>query len=181
MKQEAQLIKKIQKNGNRKAADLLIRHYYDEIYAYIFKQILDKHQAMDITQDIFITVLRSIQTYDATKAGFRTWLYRISTNKLIDSYRKNNRMPIEVSISEEILSEDSELFLNFTNKDLLDKINYFLTSVETVSQQVFRLKVFGNYSFREIALMLSMPESTVKSKYYRLLKIIREEYGDDYE
>lgn len=181
MKKEAQLIKKIQKNGNRKAADQLIRHYYDEIYAYIFKQILDKHQAMDITQDIFIAVLRSIQTYDARKAGFRTWLYRISTNKLIDYYRKNARIPTEVNISEEIISEDSELFLNFTNKDLLDKINHYLISIEMTSQQVFRLKVFGSYAFREIAVILSIPESTVKSKYYRLLKIIREEYGDDYE
>lgn len=181
MKKEIQLIKKIQKNGNRKAADQLIRHYYDEIYAYIFKQILDKHQAMDITQDIFITVLRSIQTYDAKKASFRTWLYRLSTNKLIDYYRKNARTTHDESISEEFLSEDSELFLNFTNKALLNNINNYLNSVEATSQQVFRLKVFGNYAFREIAVLVSMPESTVKSKYYRLLKMIREEFGDEYE
>lgn len=181
MKREAQLIKKIQKNGNRKAADLLIRQYYDEIYAYIFKQILDKHQAMDITQDIFITMLRSIHTYNANKASFRTWLYRVSTNKLIDYYRKNTRIPREESISEEVLSDEPHLFSNFNNKYLLDKINHYLTSIETTSQQVFRLKVFGSYSFREIAVTLSMSESTAKSKYYRLLKIIREEFDEDYE
>ena len=163
MKKEAQLIKRIQKNCNRKAADQLIRHYYDEIYAYIFKQILDKHQAMDITQDIFITVLRSIQTYDETKAGFRTWLYRLSTNKLIDYYRKNARTTHDESISEEVFSEDIDLFLNFTNKALLENINNYLNKVEVLSQQVFRLIVFGNYAFREISVTLSMPESTVKS------------------
>lgn len=181
METEVHLIKKIQKNGNRKAADQLIRHYYDEIYGYVFKQILDKHKAMDITQEIFITVLRSIHTYDASKAGFRTWLYRISTNKLIDYYRKNARTPIDESISEQVLSDEAEMFDNFHNKNLLDKINHYLTSVETTSQQIFRLKVFGNYIFQEIALTLSMSESTVKSKYYRLLKTIREEFGDEYQ
>ncbi len=181
MKKEAQWIKQIQKNGNRKAADQLIRHYYDEIYAYIFKQLLDKHQAMDLTQEIFITVLQSIHTYRAEKASFRTWLYRVSTNKLIDYYRKNARLPEEESLSNQVISDKKEWFADFENKQLLDRINHYLTGIEFMSQQVFRLKVFGHYSFREIAGILSASESTVKSKYYRLLKRIREEFGDEYE
>lgn len=181
LKNELQLIKKIQKYGDRDAADQLIRFYYDEIYGYVFKQILDKHQAMDISQEIFITVLRSIHTYNAAKSSFRTWLYRVSTNKLIDYYRKNDRTSSDKSISDQVLTDESELFIDFNNKYLLDKINHYLTRVEISSQQVFRLKVFGNYLFKEIAIILSLPESTVKSKYYRLLKTVREEFSDEYE
>lgn len=178
---ERRLIKKIQKSGDRKAADQLIRTYYDEIYAYVYKQVYDKHRAMDITQDIFIAMLRSISTYDAKKAGFRTWLYRIGTNKLIDYYRQITRMRWEVDITEQIIPDDSHLSFDFENKELLQKITAYLSTFEGTSQQIFRLKVFGDYPFWEIAMALSMPESTVKSKYYRLLKIIRKEYGDEYQ
>ena len=75
------------KLGSRKAADELFERYYREIYAYIFKQCRDKELAMDLTQDTFVAAFRGIRSFNENKSGFRTWLYRVASNKITDYYR----------------------------------------------------------------------------------------------
>lgn len=152
---ENRLIIRIQKTGNRNAADELIRKYYDEIYTYIYKQVLDKHTAMDVTQNIFISMLQSISTYDNKKAGFRTWLYRIATNKAIDYFRKNSTERRRVAVMGEYDIQDQMVFtLNIENKELLLRLQNFINSFDVNSQQIFRLKIFAEYTFSQIAANL---------------------------
>ena len=94
--QEQKWIKRIKLFGSKKDADQLVRSYYDEIYIFVLRQINDAETALDLTQDIFIAVLQSISAYKKEMAGFRTWVYRIATNKVID-YRKKYS-PIVVDI-----------------------------------------------------------------------------------
>ena len=93
VEQERKWIREIQRRGSREAADRLIRVYYDEIY----RQTGNKEDAMDLTQSIFIAVLRAIPSYQPEKASFRTWIYRIAANKVIDARRKNRPsfLPLE--------------------------------------------------------------------------------------
>ena len=86
--QEQKWIRRIKLFGSKKDADQLVRSYYDEIYIFVFRQINDTEKALDLTQDIFISLLQSIAAYRKQMASFRTWLYRIATNKVTD-YRKN--------------------------------------------------------------------------------------------
>jgi RNA polymerase sigma-70 factor (ECF subfamily) len=179
--EEKRLISRIQRTGNRKAADELIRKYYDEIYIYAYKQISDKHTAMDVTQNIFISMLQSISTYDSKKAGFRTWLYRIGTNKIIDYFRRNSAERRRVTdIGEYDIQDQMTFTIDIENRELLLRLQDYINSLDVNSQQIFRLKIFAEYTFTQIADVLSLPESTIKSKYYRLLKMIREEFKDEY-
>ena len=47
-------------------------------------------------------------------------------------------------------------------------------------QQIYRLHVYGDYTFAEISKIVEIPEATVKTKYYRLMKDIRKEFADEY-
>ena len=80
MDQEARWIRDIQKRGSRTAAESLISAYYDEIYRFTCRQTGNREDAMDLTQNIFLAVLRAIHTYNGKQAAFRTWLYRIAVN-----------------------------------------------------------------------------------------------------
>lgn len=178
---EMRLIRKIQRTGNKAAADTLIREYYDEIYRYVYKQTSDKHTAMDLTQNIFISMLQSISNYDGKQASFRTWLYRIATNKTIDYLRGRTTERKHVLDIEDIdIPDEAEFTHQIEIKALLSRLQNYVNSLEMDLQQIFRLKFFGEYTFAQIAALLSIPESTVKSKYYRLLKILREEFKDEY-
>ncbi len=57
---ELRLIKKIQRNGDRAAADKLVRYYYDEIYGFVRKQVPNLDIALELTQEIFISMLKTI-------------------------------------------------------------------------------------------------------------------------
>lgn len=182
MNEEIRLIRKIQRTGSRTAADALIRNYYDEVYRYVYKQISDKHTAMDLTQNIFIAVLKSIARYDGKKASFRTWLYRIATNKTIDYLRSCTKERTYLLNIEDLDIPDEDEFTRQTElKDFTSRVQNYVNALESDAQQIFRLKFFGGYTFAEIAALLPLPESTVKSKYYRLLKMLREEFRDEYD
>ena len=77
MDQEQKWIRRIQRRSSEKDADALIRKYYSEIFAYAYKQVSDRETALDLTQEIFIAVLRSLHTYDSGRATFRTGLQPI--------------------------------------------------------------------------------------------------------
>ena len=72
---DQKLIRAIIHHGSRQAADQLIQTYYDEIYWFCFWQTGNKEDAMGLTQTIFLAVLRSLPSYDGSRASFRTWLY----------------------------------------------------------------------------------------------------------
>ncbi len=178
MDQENKLIRNIQKKQDRKAADILISRYYDEIYIYAFRQTGHKETAMDLTQDIFIAMLQSISHYDHKKAGFRTWLYRIATNKIID-FRRRDLSPTTF-IDDLQIGDDFDFTKAWEDAELLDQIDRYLNRVDQMSQQIFRLHTYGGHHFNEIAAMLSLSESTVKTKYYRLSRLIRKEFAHEY-
>ncbi|WP_422659809.1 RNA polymerase sigma factor [Paenibacillus sp. EC2-1] len=181
MNGEIRLIRKIQRTGSKAAADILIREYYDEIYIYVFRQISEKQSAMDLTQTIFISMLQSISNYDRKQASFRTWLYRIATNKTIDYLRSRSVKSKLVLLVEDVdIPDEAEFARQIEMKDLLLRLQGYVNTLEVDIQQIFRLKFFGEYTFSQIAALFAVPESTVKTKYYRLLKMLREEFKDEY-
>ncbi len=182
--QERKLIRKIKLFGSSKDADTLVRFYYDEIYYFVAKQINDKDTAYDLTQEIFISMLHSIGSYQEKVASFRTWLYRIATNKVIDFRRKT--VPQTVSLEDFEKSEDTvyweqiDYIKILAQKQLLTKIEHYVSAFRTDIQQIFRLHIYGEQTFQEISIMIGIPEASVKSKYYRLVKQIRKEFNNEY-
>lgn len=177
MEDEEKWIRKLFKKPKCKEADLLIRSYYDEIYRYVYRQIGNKETAMDITQEIFISMLKSIKTYDSSKSAFRTWLYKIATNKIIDHKRKK---VIDTTPLEELkVSTLNDFTKDIELNELVKKIQAKINTMELQIQQIFRLHIYGEYTFGEIGVMLGQKEATVKTKYHRLIKQLREEYLDE--
>lgn len=174
MEREHKLIREIQRNGSRSAADELIGAYYDEIYIFAYRQTGSKEDAMDLTQEIFIAILRSLQSYDNRKAAFRTWLYRIASNKIIDSRRKVR--PEMTPIEDEGLADEEDYVSDVCDKVLLEQIERYVSGLDPEIQTVFRLHLYGEKSFPEIAAIQGQPEAAVKARYYRLMHRLRKEF-----
>jgi len=176
-KQIRKCIAKLQKKSDEKAANALISNYYHEIYCYMYKQTIDKELAMDLTQEIFVSMLQSIKNYDEKKSNFRTWLYRIATNKVVDYYRSKAFREVRITeFMEEDLADEADFSLNIERKLELEQIIDCVNQLDVTRQKIFRLKIFGEYSFVEIAGMMKIPESTVKTKYYATQKMIRTQF-----
>lgn len=178
VKDETGLIRKIQKNASRTAADLLVRKYYQEIYVYVYRQIGNREDAMDLTQEIFISVLSTIRYYDPKKSSFRTWLYRIATNKVIDHRRHNKPIWQSLEDMETEIADPRDAAVEFQNSQLLSDIEDFVSGADDSSQMIFRLHIYDDATFKDIAEVMNLSENTVKTKYYRLQNQIRKEFGD---
>ncbi|QIB68552.1 RNA polymerase sigma factor [Aminipila butyrica] len=179
MNDEQCLIRRIQKKGDRKAADCLVRLYYEEIFRFIRKQTFDEEIALDLTQSSFISMLRTIAHYDPKKAGFRTWLYKIATNKTVDYFRSHAGQLIKVLPLDEV---EPTVATDFTKQiedaEFARKVEDFIARFPGDTQRIFRLHIFGGYTFMEIAEGLGIPEGTAKTTYYRLIHILRKEFSD---
>ena len=172
---EEQWIREIQRRGSRSAADKLIRAHYDEIYRFVYRQTGSKEDAMDLTQSIFLALLRALPSYRPERASFRTWLYRIAANKVIDAHRRAR--PLCLPLEETELPTGEDFIARIQDRALLAKIEAYVSGLDPQTQSVFRLRLYGQQPFGEIAATLGEPEATLKSRYYRLLGRLRKEFG----
>ena len=131
---------------------------------------------MDLTQSIFVAVLRALPGYRAERASSRTWLYRIAANKVIDARRKSRPVSLPIEEMESPAAED--FVARVHDRALLEVIEGYVSGLDPGEQAVFRLRIYGEKTFPEIAA-LREPEAAVKSRYYRLLGRLRKEFGSD--
>jgi RNA polymerase sigma-70 factor (ECF subfamily) len=177
---ELRLIRSIRRNGDRAAADALIRKYYGEIYGFVRKQVRSADIALDLTQEIFISVLRTIAHFDPKgAASFRTWLYRAAVNKIVDWFRSRayHILTETLSLDEAEPIDASDFTARLANDGFSEEIYAYLRDLPPDTQTIFRLHVFGEYTFSEIAAALVLPEGSVKSKYYRLINLLKKEFA----
>lgn len=172
--QEKRLIKNTLK-GDMQSADKLIKHYYKEIYAYVYRQTSSKETSMDITQEIFISVLNTLHTFDSKKASFRTWLYAVASNKIYDYYRSKRIVFEPFDISEIEIADESDFTQVVETHETAKDAMRILVMQDKQIQQIVGLKIFSSLTFREIGQILQLNENTVRTKYYAVLSKLRKE------
>src|SRR5258705_7433814 len=72
--------------GDQRAWDLIVRQYWRKVFNVAYKFVGKHDEAEDLTQDIFLKIFRSLDTFDR-RANFQTWLISVSRNLCIDHYR----------------------------------------------------------------------------------------------
>lgn len=72
--------------------DEIVRTYGDRVYKLAFRLSGNKHDAEDITQEVFIRVFKSLDRYEP--GSFTGWLHRITTNVFLDMVRRRSRVRI---------------------------------------------------------------------------------------
>lgn len=146
---------------------------------------------MAVTQESMIAALQSLPSYDPEQGAFSTWLYRIATYKVIDMLRAahgNRIMPAATVLL--VDPEDDQTFdppddrvrdmaSLMADRDLIARVERRVAGSDPPVQQIYRLHLYAGLSFAEIAQMTNDPESTVKTRYYRLLAGLRKEFSDE--
>src|SRR5882757_5210616 len=73
-------------NGDQSAWDQIVRLYWRRVFNVAYKFVGKHDQAEDLTQDVFLKLFKSLDTFDR-RANFQTWLISVSRNLCIDHYR----------------------------------------------------------------------------------------------
>src|SRR5690242_6038424 len=73
-------------NGDQLAWEQIVKQYWRKVFNVAYKFVGKHDEAEDLTQDIFLKIFKSLDTFDR-RANFQTWLISVSRNLCIDHYR----------------------------------------------------------------------------------------------
>src|SRR5256885_144826 len=155
--------------GERGALEELYLIHFDRIYSYLHMSVGNRHDAEDLTTQVFVKMLESIAKFRWRSAPFSAWLFRIAHNLAMDHFRANKRWQPEEEVPEPDPGEGSaaeeEALESIGRQSMLELIQ----NLSHEQQQVLTLKFVFNFSNGEAATILDKTEGAIKSLQHRAL------------
>ena len=174
--------------GDQVAWEQIVRQYWRKVFNVAYKFVGKHDEAEDLTQDIFLKIFKSLDTFDR-RANFQTWLISISRNLCIDHYRsvRKERETIDRDVdANELspLSHDPGPVAALEQQDRVQLLKEAMSALPETLRTAVLLRDIQELSYQEIADRLRLPEGTVKSRINRgrteLARQIKKLRGDDF-
>jgi len=157
------------KQGDRDALEELYLLHFDRVYSYLHMSVGNRHDAEDLTTQVFVKMLESIGKFRWRSAPFSAWLFRIAHNLAMDHFRANRRWQPEEEVPEPDPGEGSaaeeEAFESIGRQSMLQLIE----KLSREQQQVLTLKFVFNFSNSDAATILDKTDGAIKSLQHRAL------------
>ena len=162
--------------------DELIVRYQHRLLRYLLYLTGNREQAEDLFQEVWMRVLVRGAQFNG-QARFETWLFTIARNLLIDQRRKRTMSSLDELFESggdddrpmafEIAADEPTPFDHFSNLEDRERIAGALLELDTLHREVLVLRFHEELSLEEISKVTRAPLSTVKSRLYRGMAMIR--------
>jgi RNA polymerase sigma-70 factor (ECF subfamily) len=158
-------------NGDQAAWDVLVRQYWRKVFNVAYKFVGRYDEAEDLTQEIFLKLFRSLDTFDR-RANFQTWLISVSRNLCIDHYRsvRKERQTIDRGVDASTLtpaSNEPGPIAAIERQDRVALLRRALDGLPEALRTAVIMRDLQELTYQEIADRLRLPEGTVKSRINR--------------
>ncbi len=171
MQNEETLVRRAQQN-DQVALTQIYEENFDRIYRYIVIKIGDRAEAEDMTQQVFLNVLKSISSFKFRGMPFTSWLYRIAHNQVVDYLRKKSRratVPLDESLP--AFGGDPE---NVTERKVaIEEVANAAKKLTPAQQEVISLRFAGALSIAEVARVMGRSEGAVKALQHSAIVTLR--------
>lgn len=168
------LISRVAGSGDERALSELYDRYGGLVYRAVLRYLGDRTLAEDLVQDVFVSVWRNAASFDASRAGFATWVYRITRNRATDlSRRRGARVRTVAPPAEGALPESGEGDGTEETLRMFDVVGA-LSELSPAHREVLVLAYFGGLTQREISARTNTPLGTVKSRTTAALRAARQ-------
>ena len=175
---DEELVESFQR-GDTSVFDLLVERWDRKIQGAIYRVVGPSEDARDLCQEAFLKAYRGLGTFKKD-ARFSSWLYQIALNVCRDRLRRRRGRHLvsfddmdEASQAASTPSVPTPLQLAEAN-DLSDRVARAVAELPPDQREVIVLKEYQDLTFAEIADVLELPLSTVKTRLYRGLVQLRE-------
>lgn len=157
--------------GDRDAFGRLYDRYIRDIHDFLYYKTHHRETAQDLTSQTFMKALRSIQTFANDRASFRTWLYAIARNTVIDHYRSARpQTGIEDAFD---IPSDSDVERDAHVAQLMDRVQPLLATLTADQREIVLLRLWQGKSYAEIAEIVGKSEGACKVSFSRAMKQLR--------
>jgi RNA polymerase sigma-70 factor (ECF subfamily) len=168
---DARLISRLASDPTGDGLRTLYRRYSGELYGFAYNALRDRGLAEEVVQDAFTSVWRHADRFDPAVGSFRTWIYGVARNRIVDLRRRAAVRPAPPT--SEVVDEPAELDRSLEDAMLRWQVSAALARLSPEHREVLRLAHFEELSLREIADALGLPLGTVKSRSYYALRHLR--------
>jgi RNA polymerase sigma-70 factor (ECF subfamily) len=166
--------------GNKTAFQELIIIYHPFVSKFLLKLTGNQQLAEDLTQDVFVKMIRNIDTYNIHgKARFSTYLLTVAKNTYIDYLRKEKRLSQFETVDQNFLEKIATP--GFENA-LIDRMysQDIMKHVELLSEEqkiAIHLKYIEGLTLKEISQLLQVESKTIKSRIHNGTKKLKKILG----
>ena len=149
----------------------LYHRYAKSVFNSVYRLVTDLSEAEDLTQDIFVSIFSDIKKLKEIEQ-LGAWLTRIAINKSISHLRKKKVYFTDIESANVIDDGEQQLIEKYELDDKIEEIQNAIEALPADIRTIVNLFLFENIPHEEIANMLRISNTTVRSKYHRAKKKI---------
>ena len=164
--------------GEEIALKTIILRYERRLFSYLIVSVRNKELAEDIFQDTFIKVINTIRSGNYHEEGkFFQWIMRIANNLKIDYYRRLQHMPTidggeDFDIFTILGSKDESVEDKMIREQTYADLNHYVEYLPEEQKEVLKMRIYNDYSFKEIAEMTNVSINTALGRMrYALINL----------
>ena len=167
-------------SGDAAAWEEIVQRYHRRIYNICYRFCGGNEDARDLTQEVFIRMYRTLDSYDAGRGAFMTWVTTLTRNLLVDHFRrtKQDRMTESIDatpseredstpLGERIPDRGPTPDSRVQSREAGSLVHQALQRLSPELREAVILRDLQDMDYREIATVLKVPEGTVKSRINR--------------
>ena len=166
--EDQELINKI-KNGDLQSFSKLINRYQNKVFAFLIVRLNNRHEAEDMTQEVFLTAYNKINKFD-TKLSILPWLRGIALNILRNFWRK--KKAVSAGGQEELQALiDKHIHENSSENQEPHMIEFMLSCLseaDSNSQKLIEMRYKQEKTISELTKLLSINHSTLTMRLHRI-------------
>ena len=156
------------RRGNVEAHNVLVSRWEKRIYNYLLRLVRNREDALDLAQDVFLKAFQNLKKLEDPER-FPAWLFRIAHNEAYSLLRKK-RPEVDSEYEPRFGEASSRMF----PPELALAVEGALNRLSADQREAVVLKVYQGFKFDEMAEILECPVSTVKSRLYTALDLLKE-------
>lgn len=172
------------RDGDDDAIAIIVERYQNELVGYFYNQCWNQTVAEELAHVVFIKVFKARARYQPM-AKVRTYLYRIAHNAWIDHIRRKKpsfSLDAEIGSSGlrviDTMADESRDTSEGRLQVLRDRIQAAVDTLAAGQREVFILANNQGLKYHEIAVILEIPEGTVKSRMHTAVRHLRKQLSD---
>jgi len=151
---------------------LAYNQHKSKLFNYALKMIGNKMTCEDIIQNVFTKFFEKLESINKSDS-INFWLFKTTRNEIYSYYRKKKIYIDQFRVEDtDELDIESEFNIeeNFENKEIDEQIRKELDNMAIEQRDVYLLKEYGGFSYKEIAETMSIDENLVKSRLFKVRK-----------
>lgn len=156
--------------GDPGAFDGIVGRYERPVYNAIVRFGVEREDARDLAQQVFLKAYERLDTYDATRKFF-SWIYRIAVNETLNYLKALHALePLRDDVQDARLDPQQEL----EEAEEEAEVQRALLQLDPKYRLAIIVRHFLHLSYEEAAEVLSVPAKTVKSRLFTARQLLKE-------